>query len=44
MEPSDDAVEFSDGERVVIVRWAALLFFPLLRVVEVEKGSKDEKG
>ena len=26
VEPSDDAVEFSDGERVVIVRWAALLF------------------
>ena len=52
VEPSDDAVEFSDGERVVIVCRAALLFSPftsvhshcgrmMLGVVEMQKGSKD---
>ena len=52
VEPSDDAVEFSDGERVVIVCRAALLFSPftslnshcgrtMIGVVETQKGSKD---
>ena len=32
VEPSDDAVEFSGGEGLVIVSWAALLFSPFTNV------------
>ena len=48
VEPSDDAVEFSDGERVAIVRWAALLFSPFTSLNShcgrsIDGGSGDAK-
>ena len=43
VEPSDDAVEFSDGERVVIVRWAALLFSPFTSL-NSHCGRNDDWG